>query len=163
MTRVPDVDGITLHAVLMRPRATGWVKLRSADPDALPLINPNYLGDAADVAHLRAGMRVAREILAARPLADIVDEEFFPGPEASTDEALDAHVRKTVKTDYHPAGTCRMGSDGDPDAVVDSRLRVRGIDGLRVVDASIMPKLVTANTNAPTMAIAHRAITLMQD
>ncbi len=159
---VPDVDGITLHAVLMRPRSTGWVRLRSSDPGDLPLVNPNYLADPADIAHLREGLRVARDILRARPLADIVEGEFFPGTGATDDAALDAHMRRTVKTDYHPVGTCRMGHDDDPGAVVDARLRVRGIDGLRVVDASVMPKLVTANTNAPTMAVADRAVSLMQ-
>lgn len=159
---VPDLDGVTLHAVLMRPRALGWVRLRSANPDDLPLINPNYLGHPDDVAHLREGMRVARAILAARPLAGIVGKEILPGPDKTSDAALDSHVRRTVKTDYHPVGTCRMGSDGDPMAVLDARLRVRGIDGLRVIDASAMPKIVTANTNAPTMALADRAVSLIR-
>jgi choline dehydrogenase len=159
---VPNIDGVTLHAVLMRPRARGWVRLRSADPKDLPLINPNYLGHRDDVRHLREGMRVAREILAAGPLRNVAREEIAPGPAATSDEAIDAHVRRTVKTDYHPVGTCRMGSDDDPGAVVDARLRVRGIDGLRVVDASVMPKIVTANTNAPTMALADRAVSLMR-
>jgi choline dehydrogenase len=158
---VPDLDGVTLHAVLMRPRARGWVRLRSADPDDLPLVNPNYLGDPADVRHLREGMRVAREILAAKPLGAMVRQEILPGPEATSDAALDEHVRRTVKTDYHPVGTCRMGHDTDPTAVVDPALRVRGIAGLRVVDASVMPQIVTANTNAPTMALAHRAVDLI--
>jgi choline dehydrogenase len=158
---VPDLDGVTLHAVLMRPRARGWVRLRSANPDDLPLVNPNYLGDPDDIRHLREGMRVARGILAAAPLAAIVGKEILPGPEATTDAALDEHVRRTVKTDYHPVGTCRMGHDADPTAVVDATLRVRGIEGLRVVDASVMPRIVTANTNAPTMALAHRAVDLI--
>ena len=89
-------------------------------------------------------------------------EEIAPGPAATSDAALDEHVRRTVKTDYHPVGTCRMGFDNDPAAVVDPRLRVRGVEGLRVVDASVMPKLVTANTNAPTMALADRAVSLMR-
>lgn len=159
---VPNIDGVTLHAVLMRPRARGWVRLRSADPNDLPLVNPNYLGHPDDVRHLRAGMRVAREIVAAGPLAEIVGEEIAPGPGAASDEAIDEHVRRTVKTDYHPVGTCRMGSDDDPSAVVDARLRVRGIERLRVVDASAMSAIVTANTNAPTMALADRAVSLIR-
>jgi choline dehydrogenase len=159
---VPDIDGVTLHAVLMRPRAIGWVRLRSADPADLPLVNPNYLGHGDDVRHLRQGMRVAREILAARPLADLVRKEILPGAESSSDAALDAHVRRTVKTDFHPVGTCRMGKDDDADAVVTPDLRVRGVEGLRVIDASVMPKIVTANTNAPTMAIADRAVSIMR-
>lgn len=158
---VPDVDGVTLHAVLMRPRSIGWVRLRSTDPDDPPLINPNYLRHPDDVAHLRKGIRAAREILSTRPLADIVREELFPGPDATDDTAIDTHVRRTVKTDYHPVGTCRMGRDDDPSAVVDAHLRVRGVEALRVVDASVMPKLVTANTNAPTMALADRAVSLI--
>jgi choline dehydrogenase len=159
---VPDLDGVTLHAVLMRPRALGSVRLRSANPDDLPLINPNYLGHPDDVKHLREGMRVAREILAAAPLSRVVGKEILPGPEATTDAALDEHVRRTVKTDYHPVGTCRMGHDGDEGAVVDPELRVRGVAGLRVLDASVMPAIVTANTNAPTMALAHRGVSLIR-
>jgi choline dehydrogenase len=106
-------------------------------------------------------MRVAREILAAKPLGAIVRHEILPGPEATGDAALDEHVRRTVKSDDLPVGTCRMGHDADPTAVVDATLRVRGIDGLRVVDASVMPRIVTANTNAPTMALAHRAVDII--
>jgi choline dehydrogenase len=159
---VPDIDGVTLHAVLMRPRAKGWVRLRSANPADLPLVNPNYLGHADDVVHLRQGMRAAREILAAKPLSDVVREEILPGPTATSDASLDEHVRRTVKTDYHPVGTCRMGSDDDREAVVTPDLRVRGVTGLRVIDASVMPKIVTANTNAPTMALADRAVSIMR-
>jgi choline dehydrogenase len=159
---VPDIDGVTLHAVLLRPRSVGWVKLRSADPSALPFVNPNYLAHPDDMRHLREGLRAAREILAARPLADIVREEILPGPEATTDAALDEHIRRTVKTDYHPVGTCRMGAEDDAGAVVTPELRVRGIDALRVIDASVMPKLVSANTNGPTMALADRAVAIMR-
>jgi choline dehydrogenase len=159
---VPDIDGVTLHAVLLRPRSKGWVRLRSADPDALPLVNPNYLAHLDDIKHLREGIRVARRIMAEAPLRDIVREEILPGPGATSDAALDEHLRRTVKTDYHPVGTCRMGSNDDPDAVVSPDLRVRGIDGLRVIDASVMPKLVSANTNAPTMALADRGMSLMR-
>lgn len=158
---VPDIDGVTLHAVLMRPRARGRISLRSADPDDLPLIDPNYLGDPDDMRHLREGMRVARDILATAPLGGIVRREILPGSDATSDEAIDAHVRQTVKTDYHPVGTCRMGHDADPMAVLDPELRVRGVERLRVIDASAMPQIVTANTNAPTMALAHRGIDLI--
>jgi choline dehydrogenase len=159
---VPDIDGITLHAVLLRPRAKGWVRLRSDDPADLPLVNPNYLGHPDDIRHLRQGLRVAREILSEAPLREIVRDEILPGSSDTSDDALDKHIRRTVKTDYHPVGTCRMGSDDDPDAVLSAELRVRGIVGLRVIDASAMPKLVSANTNAPTMALADRAVALMR-
>jgi choline dehydrogenase len=159
----PSVDGVTLHAVLMRPQATGWVRLRSADPDDQPLVNPNYLGEPSDVRHLREGMRVARRILGASPLKEIVRSEILPGERTVSDADIDAHVRRTVKTDYHPVGTCRMGRADDPMAVVGPDLRVRGVECLRVIDASIMPRLVFANTNAPTMAIADRAVSLIRD
>jgi choline dehydrogenase len=159
---VPDIDGITLHAVLLRPRSRGWVRLRSADPAAPPLVNPGYLAHPDDLRHLREGLRAAREILTAAPLADIVRGEILPGPEAASDAALDEHIRRTVKTDYHPVGTCSMGRADDRLAVLDAELRVRGVDGLRVIDASAMPKLVSANTNAPTMALADRAVSLIR-
>ena len=158
-----SVDGLTLHAVLLRPRATGWVRLRSANPDDEPLVNPNYLGDPRDVRHLREGMRVARHILQASPLKEIVRGEILPGERTTSDADIDAHVRRTVKTDYHPVGTCRMGRADDPKAVVGPDLRVRGVERLRVIDASIMPRLVSANTNAPTMAIADRAVSLIRN
>jgi choline dehydrogenase len=138
------------------------VRLRSADPLDPPLVNPNYLAQADDARHLLQGLRVAREILGARPLSDIIVEEILPGKDAADDAALEAHLRRTVKTDFHPVGTCRMGRPDDPDAVVGPELKVRGVDGLRVIDASVMPKLVSANTNAPTMAIAGRAVSLMR-
>ncbi len=157
-----SIDGLTLHPVLMRPRSVGWVRLSSADPEALPLVNPNYLGDPWDIAQLREGLRVARGILHAAPLSTVVRSELMPGAAADSDAALENYLRHAVRTDYHPVGTCRMGHDGDPLAVVGADLRVRGIDGLRVIDASVMPRIVTANTNAPTMAVADRAVTLMR-
>jgi choline dehydrogenase-like flavoprotein len=106
---------------------------------------------------------VAREILRAPPLRDIVREEIVPGPVADSDAARDAYVRKAVRTDFHPVGTCRMGRADDAMAVVTDDLRVRGVTGLRVIDASVMPRIVSANTNAPTMAVADRAVTLMRE
>ncbi len=160
---VVRMPGVTLHAVLLRPRSVGWVRLRSADPSDPPLINPNYLGEESDVRHLVQGLRVARKILGARPLQNIVVREIPPGAEAHTDSELEAHLRRTVKTDYHPVGTCRMGANRDNLAVVGPDLKVRGVAGLRVIDASVMPKLVSANTNAPTMALADRAVSLIRE
>jgi choline dehydrogenase len=156
------MDGFTLHSVLLRPRSMGWVRLRSADPEAPPLVNPNYLGDARDVAHLRASVRVARDILRTAPLREIVRQELRPGAAIESDESIDDYLRRTVRTDYHPVGTCRMGHDDDNMAVVSADLRLRGIADLRVIDASVMPRIVSANTNAPTMAVADRAVTLMR-
>jgi choline dehydrogenase len=106
-------------------------------------------------------MRFARQVMRTEPLGRYVAREIFPGPEAETDEALAAQCKRTVKTNYHPVGTCRMGPDHDPMAVLDERLRVRGAENLRVIDASMMPAIVSGNTNAPTLAIADRAVTLM--
>ncbi|MGH7117845.1 MAG: GMC family oxidoreductase [Acetobacteraceae bacterium] len=157
-----SIDGLTLHPVLMRPRSIGWVRLASADPEALPLVNPNYLAEAWDRAQLREGLRVARSILRSAPLSAVVQGELAPGQAAESDAALDDYLHRAVRTDYHPVGTCRMGHDGDPFAVVGPNLRVFGIDGLRVIDASVMPRIVTANTNAPTMAVADHAVSLMR-
>ncbi|HEX2526313.1 MAG TPA: GMC family oxidoreductase N-terminal domain-containing protein [Geminicoccus sp.] len=159
---VPAVDGVTLHTVLLRPRSVGWVKLRSADPNDMPLVHPNYLEHPDDMRHHVAGVRAVREIMRSRPLADVIVDELLPGPQATSDEDIAAHLRRTARTDFHPVGTCRMGRSGDPATVVGPDLAVQGVMGLRVIDASIMPKLVSANTNAPTMAIADRAISLVR-
>ena len=159
---MPDVDGVTLHTVMLRPRAEGWVRLRSADPGDLPLVNPNYLGHPDDMAHHIAGVRAAREIMRTRPLADVLTAELLPGPSA-TDRRGHRGPPPPVRPDrLPPVGTCRMGRAGAPDTVVTPDLRVQGVEGLRVIDASIMPKLVSANTNAPTMALADRAVSIMR-
>jgi len=155
-------EGMALHSVLLRPRSVGWVRLRSANPADPPLVDPNYLAEADDVRHMVQSLRIAREILAARPLRDVVVRELQPGPAAASDADLAAHLRRTAKTDYHPVGTCRMGRADDDGAVLGADLAVRGIAGLRVIDASAMPQLVSANTNAPTMALADRAVSLMR-
>lgn len=158
---VPAVDGIKLHVTLLRPRARGSLTLRSADPAAPPLVDPNYLGDAADREWLLGGMRVAREIAAAAPLRQALSVELLPGAEIRDDAGLAAYLRRTVRTDWHPVGTCRMGPRDDPMSVVDATLRVQGVEGVRVIDASVMPNIVSANTNAPTMALADRAMSLL--
>jgi choline dehydrogenase-like flavoprotein len=156
-----DGYGYTLHACALRPKSRGTIRLKSADPAMHPAIEPNYLGDESgyDLKMLLEGARISREIFAQAPFAPYRGEEIFPGSAASTDTDLETFVRRKAETIYHPVGTCRMGNDGD--AVVDTELRVRGIDGLRVVDASIMPTLIGGNTNAPTMMIAERACDLL--
>ena len=154
---VPDVDGVTLNACLLRPRARGWVRLRSANPDDGLLINSNYLGNAEDVRHIVEGLRAARQILATRVMQKEVVREIFPGPAVDTQAALEEHARRTVKTNYHPVGTCRMGRADDQMAVVTPEMRVRGVRRLRVIDLSVIPQLMSANTNAPAMAIGDRA------
>jgi choline dehydrogenase len=155
--------GVTLTACVMRPKARGSVRLRSADPDDPPRVDCNFFGDPDDLALQVAAVRFARQVLKTRPLADLVDRELWPGPDRLADSDIEAHCKRTVKTTYHPVGTCRMGADDDPDAVLDTRLRVRGVAGLRVFDCSMMPRIVTGNTNAPALAIADRAVTLMME
>jgi choline dehydrogenase len=145
------------HIDLMRARSRGSVRLRSADPSMHPAICFNYMADPLDRADMRAGVRLTREVLAQKALDPYRGEEIYPGKDVQSDEAIDAWVRQAVETCYHPVGTCKMGKASDAMAVVDGNLRVHGIEGLRVVDASIMPMIVGGNTNAPTIAIAERA------
>ncbi|HUZ63708.1 MAG TPA: GMC oxidoreductase, partial [Acetobacteraceae bacterium] len=161
MTAVQPTDGLTLNACLLRPKARGTVSLASADPRALPMIDPRYLTDPEDVRLSVAGLRFAREVLAQDPLRVLVRGEIYPGATVTSDEALAAHCRVMVKTNYHPVGTCRMGRDGDPMAVLTPDMRVRGVERLRVLDASAMPNVVSGNTNAPVMAMADRGVALM--
>ena len=158
----PTEHGLTLAVVLLEPRSSGTVTLRSADPCVAPAIDPRYLSDpeGRDLATLVRGLRLAREVVAEEPLATFVEGELLPGEDATTDAELEAHVRNLSQTLYHPAGTCRMGSDAE--AVVDPELRLRGIDGLRVADASVMPKLPRGHTNWPTVMLAERASDLVR-
>jgi choline dehydrogenase len=120
-------------------------------------MQPNYLSSARDRATLLGGIRLARRLAATRALAPYVKREYRPGPEATSDEALLEFARNTGGTIFHPSGTCRMGAAGDPMTVVDARLRVHGIEALRVVDCSVMPTLVSGNTNVPVVMIAEKA------
>jgi len=153
----PTEHGLTVAVVLLRPRSVGTVLARSVDPAVTPVIDPRYLSDpdGEDEATLLHGLRLARRVLAEEPLASFTDGEILPGEDARTDDDLRAHLRALSQTLYHPAGTCRMGSDAE--SVVDPELRVRGVDRLRVVDASIMPTLPRGHTNWPTVMIAERA------
>jgi choline dehydrogenase len=140
---------------VLRPASRGRISLRDADPFHAPAIRANYLTASEDVATLLAGIRLVREIGAAAPFDRWRGEEVFPGENCRDDAAVLASVRAKAETIYHPVGTCRMGTDDA--AVVDTELRVRGVDGLRVIDASVMPTLVSGNTNAPTIMIAEKA------
>ena len=137
-----------------RPTSRGHLALRSADPADYPAIHPNYLATQADIDDVLAGNRLLRQIAATRPLADIITEEIVPGREIDGDEAQLADFRARADTVYHPTSTCMMGSDPGT-SVVDARLRVHGIDGLRVIDASIFPTITSGNTNAPTVMVAE--------
>ncbi|MBL8297204.1 MAG: choline dehydrogenase [Rhodanobacteraceae bacterium] len=153
--------GYTLHACALRPRSRGHLALRSADPTQKVLIHANYLSDAEgfDLRMLIEAARLSREILQQPAFAPYRGEEIFPGANVVDDTALAAFIQRKAESIYHPVGTCRMGNDDA--AVVDSELRVRGVDALRVVDASVMPVLPGGNTNAPTIMIAERASDLL--
>jgi choline dehydrogenase len=156
-TRLLDADpGMTLAACQLRPESRGSIHIRDNRPGSEPAIRPNFLADEIDRAALVAGLRIARDIAAQPALSDYVDFEMQPGKDIQTDDELLAYARATGSTVYHPIGTCRMGPDNDQMAVVDDHLRVRGLDGLRVIDASIMPTLVSGNTHAPTVMIAEK-------
>ncbi|MCW2683298.1 MAG: hypothetical protein JWP33_1211 [Blastococcus sp.] len=155
----PDAEAFSALVVLVHVHSRGTVRLRSADPTWAPAIDAGYLTDERDLDALVSGVEQARRIAATGPLADVLDEEWSPGPAVQGREALRKAVRNTLESLYHPVSSCRMGTDDQ--AVVDSQLRVHGIDGLRVVDASVMPTLVRGNTNAPTMMLAERAADLI--
>jgi len=146
--------GFSVHACVLRPESRGSVTLASSDAAAAPEIDPGFLTDARDVATLRAGVRMMHRVVAAPPLSDYAGVDRHP-VNIDDDAALDALIRARADTVYHPVGTCRMGSDAD--AVVDPTLKLNGIDGLWVADASIMPRLVSGNTNAPSIMIGERA------
>jgi choline dehydrogenase len=157
---LPDRRGVATILIAVGARSRGRLTLASADPAAAPVIDPGYLTDDRDLDILVAGIRIAREIAACEPLAGIVEGEAAPGADVTGEGGLRAWIRDNVATAFHPAGTCAMGGDGD--AVCDPRLRVRGIDALRVADASVMPELPRGNTNAPTIAVAERAADLIK-
>ena len=152
--------GCTLNSCFLRPRSRGTVRLASADPFADPLIDPNYFAEEYDLTTSIAGFRLAREIMAQPAFRPYLRAERQPGPDVQSDVELIAYARRHGKTDYHPVGTCRMGVDET--AVVDPELRMHGIAGLRVCDSSIMPRLVSSNTNAPTIMIGEKAADLVR-
>ncbi|MCH9670966.1 MAG: GMC family oxidoreductase N-terminal domain-containing protein [Gammaproteobacteria bacterium] len=157
-----DYPGMTCGAAQPRPQSSGFVRAASRDPLVAPIIQPNYLTDEADQRITVIGMRLVRAILNGPELSEFFDAETLPGPEATTDDELLDFARHYGNTGYHLVGTCRMGPAGDTRSVVDDELRVHGIDGLRVVDASIMPMLPSANTYAATLAIAEKAADMIR-
>jgi choline dehydrogenase len=145
----------------IRPESTGEIRLASDDPFDSPVIDPEYLSAAGDIEPLVEGVKLAREVAATDAMAPYCGPEVHPGPEATTDDDIREFVREHASTVYHPAGTCKMGDDEM--AVVDDDLRVRGVENLRVADASVMPRIVAGNTNAPTIAIAEKAADLVSE
>lgn len=151
--------GYSVHVCVLRPKSTGTVTITSADPFAAPEIDYNFFAEPDDCKVMVDGIRQARRILAARAFDDYRGEEIHPGSDCQSDEQIIEKVKEKVGLVYHPVGTCKMGTDRM--AVVDPQLRVHGLKGLRVVDASIMPRLISGNTNAPTIAIAEKAADLI--
>ncbi len=156
----PAGHGFSLGACLLRPESRGEIALRSADPLAPPAIRPNYLQADADLLMLTAGVRLVRRIARAASFDPYRGDELMPGPKVETDAELAEYVRRRVETLYHPVGTCKMGVDAM--SVVDPHLRVHGVRGLRVVDASVMPALPGGNTHAPVVMIAEKAADLIR-
>lgn len=154
-------DGVTINSLLLRPKARGSVTLASTDPFANPIVDTQIFTHPDDLRLTIASFRFARTVLAASPMRELIDKEIFPGITVTSDEAIADHCRRTVKTGYHPVGTCRMGHDRDPEAVLTADLKVRGVDRLRVIDASIMPTIVSGNTNAAVLGAAAKAADLI--
>jgi choline dehydrogenase len=150
-----DRHGFMAHACQLRPESRGHIALKSLNPLDPPLIQPNYLATENDKRTLREGVKILRQVFAQRPFDPFRGPELMPGATVATDDEIDAFVRRTAETIYHPVGSARMGHDRL--AVVDGELRVHGLQGLRVVDASVMPTLIGGNTNAPTIMIAEKA------
>ncbi|UUN30443.1 GMC family oxidoreductase [Streptomyces sp. FIT100] len=153
-------QGYTIGVSPMRPRSRGTVRLASAEPGALPVVDPNYFGDDRDLTTMVAGLRLARRIGQARAVADWRGGEVQPGPDVDSDAGLRAYVRRTAASYMHPVGTCRIGADAL--AVVDADLRVRGVGGLRVADASVLPSIPSANIIATVYAVAERAADMLR-
>ncbi len=156
----PFEDGFGGRIVMLHPESRGELTLASADPAAAIRIKQNFMSTEREWKTLRAGVRAMRDIMSKPQLAPFIDKEIVPGNGSSADADIDEHIRSTAITLHHPAGTCRMGNDDS--AVVDPELRVRGIEQLRVVDASVMPDLVSGNINAPVMMIAEKAADLVR-
>ena len=151
--------GMTCAVCHLRPESAGSIHIQSADPAAAPAIRPNFLSEEVDRAALIEGIRIARRVAGAPALARYAERELYPGDGAQSDDDILEYCRRTGSTVFHPVGTCKMG--GDANAVVDQRLRVHGVAGLRVVDASVMPTLVSGNTNAPTIMIGEKGASMI--
>ena len=161
--QLDDQPGMTFAAWQQRPESSGYIRARSADPMAKPEIQPNYLADPYDQRVLLEGLKICRRLMRAEPMAPYFAGELYPGDGVQTDDELMAVIRERGTTSFHMMGTCRMGPETDPTAVVDHQLKVRGLEGLRVADASIMPTMPAANTNAASLMIGERAADLIRE
>jgi choline dehydrogenase len=155
----PAGHGFAIGIVLEHPESHGQISLRSNDPAAAPVIQPNYLSRESDLRVLLEGLKLARQIAQANALAPYRGRELWPGPEAQSNEELTAFIRRRLESCYHPVGACKMGNDRM--AVVDPRLRVRGVEGLRVVDASVFPTHISGHPNAPIIMMAEKAAAMI--
>jgi choline dehydrogenase-like flavoprotein len=153
--------GYSLHTCILRPKSRGSVDLADIDPLSAPRIDPQFLSENEDLDTLMKGVKIARRLMEAPPFRALDPRELYP-MEVRNDDVLREQIRQRADTIYHPVGTCRMGAAHDPQAVVDPRLKVRGLEGLYVVDASVMPTLIGGNTNAPTIMIAEKAADILR-
>lgn len=161
LTGLMPRHGFMAHVCVVRPHSRGQVTLASPDPQAAPVVDHRYLSDARDMVDFRNGIKMCRRIFGQAAFDPYRGDELSPGPSVQTDDEIDAFIRANANADYHTAGTCKMGSDDD--SVVDARLRVRGIGGLRVADTSVMPTLVGGNTNMPAIMIGEKAADLIRE
>ena len=152
--------GVTLNSCYLRPHSRGSVRLQSADPAKAPLIDPNYLADPHDREMSIKGLKLTQQIMGQDALKPFIKAERLPGPDVKTDEDYYNFICENSKTSHHCAGTCRMGTDAG--AVLDPELRFNGIEGLRVADVSVMPKLISSNTNAAAMMIGEKAADMIR-
>jgi choline dehydrogenase len=163
LSLVPDTYGLTITTVVVKPKSRGTVRLKSADPADMPLVSPNLLQHPDDARAMIDGQRYFLRVFQTSPLKERIRGISVPDPSDTSDEAIMKHCRRFVKTNYHPSGTCRMGAADDPMAVLDSRLRVRGVENLRVCDLSAMPNINAGNTNAPAMMMGSRCAAFIAD
>lgn len=157
-----ECEAFQVHAGTMRETSRGWIRIRSDDPRKHPEIQPNYLSTEQDRKEMRDAVKLTREIFAQKGFDPYRGEEIQPGPHVRTDAEIDAFIRAKADSAYHPCGTCKMGNENDREAVVDPKARVRGIENLRIVDASIMPSVVSGNLNAPTIMIAEKCADIIR-
>jgi choline dehydrogenase len=157
----PDLHGFSIGVALQKPESRGHIKLRTPDWMAAPAIQPNYLASESDMAACVEAVKLSREILNSKPFDRFRGKEWWPGETARNDDGIAEHIRQTAETIYHPVGTCKMGTDAM--AVVDAELRVCGVEGLRVMDASVIPLQITGHTNAPVIAMAEKAADLIKN
>ncbi|WP_336801006.1 GMC family oxidoreductase [Kaistia sp. MMO-174] len=162
ITDMKSTHGVTLTSCLLRPKARGSVKLRSDRATDQPIVDSNFFGEDEDLQTTIRSLRFARRLLAAEPIASNIAAEMLPGRDVESDEALAQHCYRFVKTNYHPCGTAKMGPDSDPMAVLDSQLRVRGVEALRVIDCASVPFIPSGNTNAIALALGSKAVSLIQ-